>query len=95
MVMIPVIDIKIKECSELGYDLSRQSNWIIGQAYCYEWDTTKEAALKQGINLDSFLAFQIGYHLAMKNPKGMVCAFWRDVLFDRHAKGQGNSNLDG
>ena len=67
--MIPANDIKIKECSELGYDLSRQSNWIIGQAYCYDWDTTKEEALKKGLNLDSFLTFQIGYHLALKSPK--------------------------
>ncbi|MBI5846633.1 MAG: hypothetical protein HZB31_01525 [Nitrospirae bacterium] len=74
--MIPEIDIKIKECSELGYDLSRQSNWIIGQAYCYEWDATKEAALKQGINLDSFLTFQIGYHLAIKNPKGKFLVWY-------------------
>ena len=77
--MIPVIDIKVKECCEFGYNLSKQSNWIIGQAYCYDWNTTKEAALKKGLNLDSFLTFQIGYHLAMKNPKGSFLVWYAPI----------------
>lgn len=68
--MIQTIDIKVKEYCEFGYNLSKKSDWMIGQAYCYDWNTAKEAALKKSLSLDSFLTFQIGYQLAMKNPKG-------------------------
>lgn len=63
--MIQTIDIKVKECCEFGYNLSKQSNWMIGQAYCYDWNMVQSAAAKMNFNIDSLLTTHIGYYLAL------------------------------
>lgn len=74
--MIPVVDIKVRDCCDFGYNLAKQSEWMIGQAYCYDWNVTKAAAIAAGLNMDNFLTVQISYHLGMKNPKGRFLVWY-------------------